>query len=128
MATQGAQIRETFIAGASFYNATVASNKQFYFVTLAADGKVDPTGNGLAADGVILNDPILDEAATVVVFGRVTVECGGTVTAGGIVASDADGRCVDAASTDIILGKALEAGIADQIITIDFFKGGNAAA
>jgi hypothetical protein len=122
MATQGAQIRETYIAGSDL------RLKQFFFVTLAADGAIDSSANGAAADGVLLNDPNTGEAATVVVFGRVTVECGTAVTAGALIASDAAGNCVPAASTDIILGKALEAGADGQIITIDFFKGGNAAA
>jgi hypothetical protein len=122
MATQGAQIRETYTAGSDL------RLKQFFFVTLAADGAIDSSANGAAADGVLLNDPNMGEAATVVVFGRVTVECGTAVTAGALIASDAAGNCVPAASTDIILGKALEAGADGQIITIDFFKGGNAAA
>jgi hypothetical protein len=122
MATQGAQIRETYVAGSDL------TAKQFFFVTLAADGAIDSSGNGAAADGVLLNDPNTGEAASVVVFGRVTVECGTTVTAGQLIASDAAGNCVPAASTDIILGKALEAGVDGQIITIDFFKGGNAVA
>jgi hypothetical protein len=122
MATQGAQIRETYIAGSDL------RLKQFFFVTLAADGAIDSSANGAAADGVLLNDPNTGEAATIAVFGRVTVECGTAVTAGALIASDAAGNCVPAASTDIILGKALEAGADGQIITIDFFKGGNAAA
>jgi hypothetical protein len=122
MATQGVQIRETYLAGSDL------RLKQFFFVTLAADGAIDSSANGAAADGVLLNDPNTGEAATVVVFGRVTVECGTAVTAGALIASDAAGNCVPAASSDIILGKALEAGADGQIITIDFFKGGNAVA
>jgi len=56
------------------------------------------------------------------------VKAGGTVTAGGAVASDAAGLCVDAASTDIIMGYATEAGVNNQIIAIELIQGGNAAA
>ena len=123
MATQGAQIRETFVAGSDLRLA------QFNFVSLAADGAIDVTGAGLAADGVLINDPNTAEAATVVVFGRVTVELGtGGCTAGDLIASDASGLAVTATTSDIVLGKVLETGVAGQIVTMDFYKGGNAAA
>ena len=32
------------------------SAKQYFFVTIASDGQVDPTGNGLSADAVLQND------------------------------------------------------------------------
>ena len=69
-----------------------------------------------------------DNAATVVVTGKTMVKAGGTVTAGGAVASDAAGLCVDAASTDIVMGYATEAGVTSQIIAIELIQGGNAAA
>jgi hypothetical protein len=123
MATQGHQVRETFVAGADL------SAGQFKFVTLAADGQIDLSANGAAADGVLLNDPsAAGQAATVCVSGRVTVVCGGTIAAGASVASDTAGVAITAATADIILGKALEAGVAGQVISIDFFKGGNASA
>ena len=50
------------------------------------------------------------------------------VLAGGAVASDAAGLCVDAAATDIIMGYATEAGVTSQIIAIELIQGGNAAA
>jgi hypothetical protein len=59
------------------------------------------------------------------VFGRVIVEAGGTITAGAEVTSDATGKVVAATEGDIVLGKAAEAAVADQLITVDFFKGGN---
>jgi hypothetical protein len=121
MATQGQQVRETFIAGADL------SAAQFRFVTAGATG-VTLTGAGEAADGVLLNDPANDAAATVVVFGRVIVEAGGTITAGAEVTADADGKVVAATTGDIVLGKALEAGVDGQLISVDFYKGGNASA
>lgn len=120
MATQGQQIRETFVAGADL------SEAQFRFVTAGASG-VTLTGAGEAADGVVINDPADGAAATVVVFGRVIVEAGDGVDAGADITSDATGKVVPATENDIILGKAVEAGVADQLITVDFYKGGNAA-
>lgn len=120
MATQGQQVRETFIAGADL------SEAQFRFVTAGSTG-VTLTGAGEAADGVVINDPANGAAATVVVFGRVIVEAGDTISAAGVeVTADADGKAVPATETDIVLGKALESGVDGQLISVDFYKGGNA--
>lgn len=112
---------KTYVAGSDL------SSHQFGFVALASDGEVDACGDGATAVGVLLNDPAAGGAATVAYSGRVLVECGGTVTNGGEVASDSAGLCVDATSSDVILGYAREAGVTGQIIAIDFFLGGNAA-
>lgn len=120
MAHNGQQTRETYVAGADL------SAAQFRFVTAGASG-VTLTGAGEAADGVLLNDPVSGGAATVVVVGRTVVEAGGTIAAGALVASNATGEAVTAATGNIVLGKAAEAGVDGQLITVDFFKGGNAA-
>lgn len=123
MATMNSVETRSMIAGSDL------SSSQFFFVSLAADGEVDATGDGAEAFGVLLNEPAAGEAATVAVKGRVLVEAGGTVTRGGDVASDANGNAVDATTGDIILGKALEAGVDGQIIAIEFngVSGGNTA-
>ena len=122
MATMENYQTKTYIAGSDL------SAKQFFFVSIAADGEVDSTGNGAAAAGVLLNTPTAGNPATVAYSGRVLVSAGGTITAGDNVASDAAGECVTAASTDIILGVAREDGVDGQTIAIDFFLGGNAEA
>lgn len=115
MATQQNLHCITLIAGADL------SAKQFFFVSVAADGQIDPTGNGAIAEGVLQNAPAAaGRAAEVAIGGIVKVECGGTVTRGGPVASDASGNAVDAASGDIILGTALETGADGQVIEIIF--------
>ena len=126
MATQGNQIRQTFVAGADL------SGKQYTFVTcngVTADGEnrtvVSPAA-GAKADGVVINNPKNTHAATVVVFGRTKVKAGGPSAAGAEVQTNASGQVV-AATTGIRVGKALEAAVANQIITIDFYPGGNAA-
>ena len=120
MATQGQQIRETYTAGADL------SEAQFRFV-VATGRSVALSGAGAAADGVVINDPENGGAATVVVFGRVIVEAGGEITNGAEVTSDATGKVVTATTGDIVLGKALEGAVDGQLISIDFYKGGNAA-
>ena len=126
MATQGNQIHQTFVAGADL------SAKQYTLVTcngVTADGAnrtvVSPAA-GAKADGVVINNPGNTYAATVVVFGRTKVKAGGVIAAGAEVQANANGQVV-AATTGIRVGKALEAAVANQIITIDFYPGGNAA-
>lgn len=100
---------------------------QFRFVTLASDGQVDHTGDGVRADGVALMATAgAGEAITVAYDGRVTVEAEGTINRGAAVASDASGKAVAAAAGDIILGTALEAAADGQIITIDIRRDGTA--
>ena len=126
MATQGNQIRQTFVAGADL------SAKQYTLVTcngVTADGAnrtvVSPAA-GAKADGVVINNPENGRAATVVVFGRTKVKAAGNIAAGAEVQTNANGQVVTA-TTGIRVGKALEAAVANQIITIDFYPGGNAA-
>jgi hypothetical protein len=124
MSTQGAQIRESMIAGADL------STAQFTFVKMnTTDRTVVAAGNGDAAFGVLLNDPESGEAATVVTHGRVLVEVGtGGLTAGDSVGVDANGEAVTAASSDVIVGVCVDGASAGERATIDFFRGGNAAA
>ena len=121
MATMTSRDTRTMIAGGDL------SANQFHFVTQAADGQIDVTGDGLRADGVLLNDPdAAGKAATVVVSGNVMVKAGGEVTVGANVASDATGRAVVAVADDIVMGYARSAGAANEIITIELIQGGNA--
>mgnify|MGYP003435484830 FL=1 len=126
MATQGNQIRQTFVAGADL------SGKQYTLVTcngVTADGEnrtVVTPAVGAKVDGVVINNPGNARAATVVVFGRTKVKAGGAIPAGAEVQTNANGQVI-AATTGIRVGKALEAAVANQIITIDFYPGGNAA-
>lgn len=125
MATVGGnQTRETYIAGADL------SAKQWTFVIMnTTDRTVVNATDGQAADGVLINTPESGKAATVVTAGRVMVEVGtGGLTAGDLVASDANGEAITAATADIVVGKALETAAAGTRTTIDFFRGGNAAA
>jgi hypothetical protein len=122
MATQDNMICVTLEAGADL------STKQFYFVSVAADGQIDPTGDGLDADGVLQDAPAAaGRAALVAIAGKVKVVCGGVVTRGGPVASDASGTAVNPATGDIILGTALETGATGRIIEILFQPRGASA-
>lgn len=111
----------TYIAGSDL------SAKQFCFVTMAADGEVDATGDGARATGVLLVPGAAGEAVTVCYDGRVTVKAGGAVSKGDAIASDAAGEAVEAATAgDIILGYALEDAADGQIFTIELSRAGEA--
>lgn len=124
MATQGAQVRESMIAGADL------SAAQFTFVKMnTTDRTVVTTANGDAAFGVLINDPASGAAATVVTHGRVMVKVGtGGLTAGDNVAADASGVAITAATADIICGVCVEGAALNEYAVIDFFRGGNASA
>lgn len=96
------------------------SAKQYHFVTIASDGQVDATGDGLLAHGVLQNDPsAAGQGATVRISGVTKVYAGGACTRGGLVSSTAAGRAVNTVSGDFALGVALETGTNDgDIISV----------
>jgi len=106
------------------------SSSQWTFVKMnTTDRTVVAAGNADAAFGVLINNPESGNAATVVTHGRVIVEVGsGGLSAGDSVGVDANGEAVTAATSDVIVGIALEDAAAGTRATIDFFRGGNAAA
>ena len=122
MAVMQSRDTRSVVAGADL------SAKQFTFVKLDTNAEVVPAGNGEQAFGICLVGALEDNVATVVVQGKTMVKCAGTVTAGGAVGIDAGSLAVNAASTDIIMGYATEAGVNGQIIAIELIQGGNAAA
>lgn len=102
---------------------------QYRFVVLAADGQVDYPSAGKRADGVALFPASGAGIAIPVVYdGRVQVEAEGVISRGGAVTTDASGKAIAAASTDIILGTALETSADGQIITVELRRDGTAAA
>jgi len=124
MAVMQSRDNRTFEAGGDL------SAGQFKFVTLAADGQVDITAAaGGNAIGVLLNNPAAaGRAATVCVSGSVMITCGGAITAGDQIQSDASGDALLAATGDVVLGYAREDGVDGQIIEMEFITGGNVAA
>jgi len=123
-ALQGNQVRETMTAGADL------SDAQFTFVKMnTTDRTIIAAADADAAFGVLINQPLSGNAATVVTHGRVIIEVGtGGLTAGDDVGVDANGAGVAAATSDIIVGKCVDGAAAGGRATIDFFRGGNASA
>lgn len=85
------------------------STKQFYFVTIDGNGRaLLPTGDGAVCAGVLQNDPVQFEAATIVDSGTSKVVSNGTIEAGDNVACANGGKGKEAASGEYIQGIALE--------------------
>jgi len=99
------------------------SSYQYRFIKVDSSGYAALCGDGQDADGVLQNDPgAAGRAANVMVgVGITKITAGGTCTAGGDAASDANGRAVNAASGDYIKGVFLESATgAGQIIKMIF--------
>ena len=101
------------------------SAKQFCFMSVNASGQIAATVAGVIAQGVLQDAPAAaGRAALVAIMGKTKVVCGGAVTRGGPVMSNASGQAVTATSTNIILGTALETGANGRIIEILFHPRG----
>ncbi len=105
------------------------STHQFKFVNIDAGGNASLSGVGGRSVGVLQNKPISGRAATIVVDGISKIVAGGVVAAGASVASDATGRAVTAAATNLIQGVALQAAAgAGEIIAVLILRGAAAQA
>jgi len=90
------------------------SAKQYYFVSLASDGQIDPTGDGANSEGVLQNAPsAAGYSATVAIAGISQVVAGAAITRGASVASGSAGKAKTAASGNRVLGIAMDAAAAD---------------
>lgn len=96
------------------------SAKQYYFMTIAADGQIDPTGDGAKTDVILQNKPIAaGEASTLGISGVSKCVAGATVTAGDDIAVDSAGKGVPATTTgDIVAGRALTGAASGAIFSI----------
>lgn len=95
------------------------SAKQYHWVTVASDGQIDPTGDGALMDGVLMDKPsAAGQSASMAIHGVVPMIAGDTITRGDLVASDTNGKCVTAATTDEIGGKAMKGAAAGDIFPV----------
>ena len=97
------------------------STKQYYFADINSDGQVAVAGAGSTAIGVIQNAPAAAGRACDVQCGSITpIVCGGSITAGGYVKSDASGLAVAASSGDKALGRILGTGATGLQVSMIF--------
>lgn len=100
-------------------NLSAAANL-YKFVKLSSDGQIDVVSSaGGDAVGVLYNDPnAAGKAAQVAVAGVVKIQAGATIDEGVKIQSADDGQADVAASGDHVLGVALTAGDAGDIISM----------
>lgn len=94
------------------------SAKQYTFVKTNTSGKVVSSGDGERGVGVVQDKPTADKATMIATSGISKVLCGGNITNGAAVTSDANGRAVAATTGKQIMGFALEAGANNRIISV----------
>jgi hypothetical protein len=96
------------------------SAKQFYIVQQDANGDVEVAEG--ATDlllGVLQNDPKSGEGATYRFIGTSKVIAGGTIAVGDWITTDANGKAVATTTDgDVVIGKALEAAVTNDIFEV----------
>lgn len=105
-----AEIAVTLLAASDF---TGLSHR---FVRVTGNNEIMLAAAGGLAVGVVNNRPRLGGAGRVGVGGLLHVTCGGSISAGDPVASDAQGRAVLAVGADQVLGTAAESGAIGEVI------------
>lgn len=95
------------------------SGKQFHFVKFGSDeGKVVSTADGESAIGVVMNAPELGGDAEVSISGGALVKLSGPISAGALIASDANGAGDAGTTADKSIAKAHETGVAGDVIKV----------
>jgi hypothetical protein len=93
------------------------SANQFKFVTLSG-GKIQLPALGAKVAGVLVDDPKANQSGTVAMMGYAKVKCVGVVAELADVATDAAGLAKVAAAGEYVVARAMEAGVANQIIRV----------
>lgn len=93
--------------------------------TLSGAAIIPPASAGVMAVGVLQNLPKLGEAATVMISGVTKAQIGATLaTIGTKLMTDADGQLIAATSGNYVVGILLEAGVANDIVSVLLLPGG----
>lgn len=101
------------------------SAKQYHIVRASAAGKCDlgSVQTDTALMGVLQNDPQSGEFAAVADFGTSKIVAGGAVTNNALISCNSAGRALDAASGNMVIGRALEAATTDgEIVKARIFS------
>ncbi len=107
--------------------ASDLSGAQYQACRITALG-VALAGAGEDVDGVLQNKPLSGEACALCVNGKSKIKVAGALAKGTLVAVDATGKAVAAASGDYILGKLLEASSgADEVVSVLLTRPGRLA-
>jgi len=99
-------------------SASSGSLAQFSAVAISGDLTVGAPTAGGPIFGVIQNNPISGEAAEVECKGITKALLSGTVAAGNLLMVDSAGKFLVCTSGNVAVGQAMEAGVANDIITV----------
>jgi len=112
----------------SLMAAADLSAKQYYLIDIDTNGKAALAGNGEQIAGSLQNKPTAGQTAKVQISGVAKVLVAEAITQGSNVASDADGKGVNAATGDAIFGVAVtSATAAGDIIPVLITQAGESA-
>lgn len=101
---------------------TDLSSSQYKAVTLAADGAVDVSGANAEAIGFLMNSAELGKVAEIATNGGGgKAIAGGTITAGDMLATDANGDVLTATANQKVVGRALESAVDGDIFAVEVF-------
>lgn len=100
------------------------SAEQYTFMKRTTGRAVVQANAGEAAVGVLWNDPAATgRVAVVVTGGRPHVYSSAIIANGAEIASTDEGEAVTAVSTDVVLGIALHAAVAGELVQIELLDG-----
>ena len=109
------------IAESFTYSANAAadhSSNLHKFAAVNSSGTIALCGDGAQMLGTLIEVNTSGNPVTVQFGGIAKVKLGGTVAAGGAVASGASGVGVAAAVNDYVFGQALEGGVSGDVISV----------
>lgn len=120
---------EGMLQAVSLPAAADLSAKQYYFVEIDANGRIDAVdAQGAKAIGVLQDKPAaIDRVGNVAFSGITKVVLDSTVAVGADVTSTATGTAETAASGDYILGTCIKGGVASEVGSILLSIGGRVA-
>lgn len=116
--------------------ATDCSALQYRVMRFAAAETCNIASNAVSADrfeapaGILQNNPTSGHAATIAFFGPSKAWAGATINAREYLTTNGSGKAIEAASGDVIIGRAIEAAATDDIFSVMLFppvRGGSAA-
>lgn len=95
-----------------------ADTNLYKAVKLAANGIVTTTVAGEQATGILQNRPKLGDPGKVGFSGVSKAKAGAAITKGALITARADGTVGPAAATNFVIGQALEAAAANDVISV----------
>lgn len=98
------------------------SGAQHKAVVLSTDGAIDVAGAGAKAIGFLMNSPTLGTICEIASNGGGALAiAGGTIAAGNELAVDANGDVVVATANDVVVGRALESAVDNDVFSVEVF-------